>query len=237
RVVDDVVQALQDADVQRAHRVQQGEHQRNQRHRDAGPVFGEQAHEAPNPSFGEAAFCRAALYGLRSPGPLHAWTNCIWVPASSSKSPFLSVTGSAPMAAPLSVGLLLPSTWATTKPWGRLVIAATATPGLPMVVTTFTSGTSRPAAAPESTLMLALAAALPAASGALVAPSAVAEAGAPAGAAAGLAGIGGTMPGLKIMVFSKVAPGASLMNLILYLPISTVSLFCSNCFFTALPLT
>src|SRR5205085_5219279 len=199
RVVDDVVQALQDADVQRAHRVQQGEHQRNQRHRDAGPVFGEQAHEAPNPSFGEAAFCRAALYGLRSPGPLHAWTNCIWVPASSSKSPFLSVTGSAPMAAPLSVGLLLPSTCATTKPCGRLVIAATATPGLPMVVTTLTSGTCRPAAAPESTLMLAL-----------IWPRsaccASALAGAPpaAGAPAGLIGCR-IWPGFRMTVFSAPA--------------------------------
>ena len=40
-----------------------------------------------------------------------------------------------------------------------------------------------------------------------------------------------------IIVFSNVAPGASLMYLILYLPISTVSLFCNNCFLTALPLT
>ena len=74
-------------------------------------------------------------------------------------SPFFSVTGSGPMAEPLSVGLFEPSTCATTKPCVRLVIAATATPGLPMVVTTFTSGTSRPAAAPDSTLMLALSAA------------------------------------------------------------------------------
>src|SRR4051812_29701819 len=132
------------------------------------------------------------------------------------------------MAAPFSVGLFEPSTCATTKPCARLVMAATATPGLPIVVTTLTSGTSRPAAAPDSTLMLAVAgstglANVPAALG----PGAVAVA-APAAAAAGAAAAapglatGGTMPGLKIMVFSKFAPAASLMNLILYFPISTV---------------
>src|SRR4051812_45640966 len=154
------------------------------------------------------------------------------------------------MAAPLIVGLFEPSTCATTKPLERLVIAATATPGLPMVVTTFTSGTSRPAAAPDSTLMLAFielgskgllitaaAAAWAAAwdmlagAGAAVPVAAGAPVPAGAGAAAGR-GTGGTMPGLKIIVFSKVAPGASLMNLILYLPISTVSLFCKSCFLT-----
>ena len=46
------------------------------------------------------------------------------------------------MAAPFRVGLLPPSTCATTKPCGRRVIAATATPGLPIVVTTFTSGSN-----------------------------------------------------------------------------------------------
>ena len=46
--------------------------------------------------------------------------------ASSSMSPFFSVTGSGPMALPLSVGLLEPSTCATTKPWARFVVAATA---------------------------------------------------------------------------------------------------------------
>ena len=34
-----------------------------------------------------------------------------------------------------------------------------------------------------------------------------------------------------------VGPATSLMYLILYLPISTVSLFCNSCFFTALPFT
>jgi hypothetical protein len=48
-----------------------------------------------------------------------------------------------------------PSTCATTNPWGRFVIAATATPGFPMVVTTFTKATSRPAAAPDMTLIAA----------------------------------------------------------------------------------
>ena len=35
-------------------------------------------------------------------------------------------------------------------------MAATATPGLPMVVTTLVRGTSRPAAAPDNTVLLAL---------------------------------------------------------------------------------
>src|SRR5947208_5419265 len=87
------------------------------------------------------------------------------------------------MAEPLSVGLLLPSTCATTKPCGRLVIAATATPGLPIVVTTFTSGTCRPAAAPDSTLMLAFT--WPrSATWAAAAPAGAAGAPAPAGAGA-----------------------------------------------------
>src|SRR5215203_5618744 len=107
-------------------------------------------------------------------------------------------------------------------------MAATATPGFPIVVTTFTKGSSRPAAAPESTLMLAftipsvLAVGAPRLGDTASGAAALAATGtaAPALAPAGLA-IGGTMPGLMIMVFSKVAPGASLMNLILYLPIST----------------
>ena len=40
-----------------------------------------------------------------------------------------------------------------------------------------------------------------------------------------------------IIVFSYPGFATSLMYLILYLPISTVSLFCNNCFFTAFPLT
>ena len=47
----------------------------------------------------------------------------------------------------------------------------------------------------------------------------------------------GVGPGFMITVLSKVAPGTSLMYLILYLPISTVSLFCNSCFLTALPFT
>src|SRR4051794_19576925 len=112
-------------------------------------------------------------------------------------SPFFRVTGSALMVEPLRVGLLLPSTWATTKPWGRLVIAATATPGLPIVVTTFTRGTWRPAAAPDSTLMLALTRPESPPRGAAVvgAPSAADWTGAD-----GLATGGGTLPALMIMV-------------------------------------
>ena len=64
-------------------------------------------------------------------------------------------TGSVWMGAPLTVGLSAPSTCATTNPLGRLVMAATAMPGLPIVVTTLTRATSRPAAAPLSTRMAA----------------------------------------------------------------------------------
>src|SRR5213592_3447378 len=118
-------------------------------------------------------------------------------------SPFFKVTGSALMVEPLRVGLLLPSTCATTKPCGRLVIAATATPGLPIVVTTLTRGTSRPAAAPDSTLIAA----------ARLASSAVAAAVAPSARAApaGTTGAGGIDPALMIIVFSYPGLAASLM--------------------------
>ncbi len=97
-------------------------------------------------------------------------------------------------------------------------MAATATPGLPMVVTTLTSATSRPAAAPDMTLM----AAFP------VLPS--------AGAAGAALAAGTTDPALMIMVFSNPGLATSLTYLILYLPISTVSPLLSCCFLTALPL-
>src|SRR5450755_929480 len=84
-----------------------------------------------------------------------AWTNCICVPASSITSPFFSPTVSPMSGLLLTVGREAPSTWASTYPVGRLVIEATWTPGLPTVVTTLVSMTSRPAAAPFMTRIVA----------------------------------------------------------------------------------
>lgn len=107
------------------------------------------------------------------------------VPTISMVSPSLRGTDSSPMASPLSCGCSSPSICARTKPWWRLVMLATATPGLPMVVTTLTSDTWRPAAAPERTLMSACRGGM-----------------APSGAGRELGTLGRAMPGLNSRVFS-----------------------------------
>src|SRR5512133_1031163 len=95
-------------------------------------------------------------------------------------------------------------------------MAATATPGLPIVVTTFVKGTSRPAAGPDKTLIAARGDSPLGCAGKLVGAGGVNGAGAPEGARP-------PGPALASLVVSRLSAGASLTNLILYLPTSTAS--------------
>src|SRR5689334_13158742 len=61
----------------------------------------------------------------------------------------------APSEAPFRVGYVAPSTWVMKYPLGRLVITATCSPGLPIVVRFLVRSSVRPAAAPESTWIAA----------------------------------------------------------------------------------
>src|SRR5216110_1384940 len=53
------------------------------------------------------------------------------------------------MGLPFTTGKLAPSTWVMKKPWGRRVMTATWTPGLPSVVSGLVRSSSLPALAPE----------------------------------------------------------------------------------------
>src|SRR5450759_825342 len=107
-------------------------------------------------------------------------------------------------------------------------MAATATPGFPIVVTTLVNDTSRPAAAPDKTLTEAFSTGSAAGRGAK--PEGTAEVGAADGDKA-------PVPGLNIIVFSKPSASPSPTNLIWYLPTSIESPSWSSCFLIVLPLT
>ena len=62
-----------------------------------------------------------------------------------------SMMGPSSSATPLTVGTYAPSISASSKPCGLRVMEATETPGLPMVVTSLVSSSSRPVAEPLST--------------------------------------------------------------------------------------
>lgn len=102
-VVQHIVEATQRADFENAAGVKQ--QRQHHQHGPGGPLPPAQL-TSPQPWL--AARRHATDAGLQ------CCTNCIWMPASSSMSPSLSGTGSPWMGAPLSVGVLAPSTCATT---------------------------------------------------------------------------------------------------------------------------
>src|SRR5690349_16602092 len=105
----------------------------------------------------------------------------------------------APREAPFRVGYVAPSTWVMKKPFGRLVMTATCSPGLPMVVRFLVRSSVRPAAAPESTWTAASRSGPPAPDGAGASA---------AGAGGGGAGLWGTGAGGTVAWGDEAAAGA-----------------------------
>jgi len=107
-VLDLLVQAVQQRHRQYPAGVQDKQtQQKQQRCRGEPSMASGGAHDLRHPP-GRPA-CRQA----RSV-PRHCWMNCIWVPASSIRSPWRRLTASEPIGVPLTVGGVAPSTSATT---------------------------------------------------------------------------------------------------------------------------